>query len=150
MESLLLALRLGLAALLYAFLGAVLLMLWRDLRGFERERPAFRPRGQLVVVEVPPEETEEPAQSMLARAFPLQPVTSIGRSPSNTVVIPDTYASSQHALITWREGQWWLEDRESRNGTRLNGQRIQEPRLVTAGDVIGVGKTKLRVEIDEA
>jgi pSer/pThr/pTyr-binding forkhead associated (FHA) protein len=77
-------------------------------------------------------------------------VTSIGRSPSNTVVIADTYASSQHALLAWREGHWWLEDRESRNGTRLNGELVEEPRLVSTGDVIRLGQTKLRLEVDGA
>jgi pSer/pThr/pTyr-binding forkhead associated (FHA) protein len=73
-------------------------------------------------------------------------VTSIGRSPGNTIVIPDTYASSQHALLTWREGQWWLADQNSRNGTTLNGAAIQNPTIVSSGDVIGVGRMQLRLE----
>jgi pSer/pThr/pTyr-binding forkhead associated (FHA) protein len=83
-------------------------------------------------------------------SFPLQPVTSIGRSPANTIVIPDTYASSQHALLTWREGRWWLRDRDSRNGTLLNAKPVEEPTVVATGDVIGVGQTKIRLEIDDA
>jgi pSer/pThr/pTyr-binding forkhead associated (FHA) protein len=78
--------------------------------------------------------------------FPLRTVNSLGRSPANTVVIPDTYASSQHALLAQREGQWWLEDRNSRNGTLLNGGRIEEPTIVSSGDLIGVGRTQLRLE----
>ena len=51
MDILLLILRLTLAGLLYAFLGAVLLMLWRDLRGEGAERSSMRPQGRLVVLE---------------------------------------------------------------------------------------------------
>lgn len=133
------------AGLLYAFLGAVLLMLWRDLRGEGAERGGMRPQGRLVVLEATP----EPGQWSAGRAFPLQPVTSIGRSPGNTIVIDDTYASSQHALLTWRENRWWLRDRDSRNGTLLNGERVEEPTLVATGDVIELGQTKLRVELDQ-
>ena len=34
--------------------------------------------------------------------------------------ISDPYASGEHSLVAWRSGQWWLEDRDSRNGTLLN------------------------------
>lgn len=142
MDVLLLALRILLAALLYAFLAAVLVMLWRDLRQATAEREAARMGGQLVVLETEEESLAEGA------VFPLQPVTSIGRLPSNTVCIPDTYASARHTLLTWREGQWWLEDRGSRNGTLLNGTRINGPTVVSAGDVIGVGRTQLKLELE--
>ncbi len=144
MDIVLLVLRLLVAGLLYAFLGAILIILWRDLRQATVERQATRPESRLVVLEAP-----EGAADRLASgtAFALQPVTSIGRSASNAVVIPDTYTSSQHALLTWRDGQWWLEDRNSRNGTQLNGRVVEEATLVSAGDVIGVGRTRLKLEV---
>ncbi|MGD2148955.1 MAG: FHA domain-containing protein, partial [Anaerolineae bacterium] len=114
MDILLLVLRLALAGVLYAFLAAILLMLWRDLQQAAAHREPAQHAGHLVVVQTAGEEAEEPAVGAL---LPLRPVTSIGRSPGNTIVIPDTYASSQHALLTWREGQWWLADQNSRNGT---------------------------------
>jgi len=143
MDILLLALRLLLAILLYAFLATVLLMLWRDLRQATTSRETIRPGGQLVVLQTADETLT------VGTAFPLQPITSIGRSPANTIPIPDTYASAQHTLLTWREGQWWLEDRDSRNGTLLNGTRISGPTVVSAGDVIGVGRTQLKLEVEQ-
>jgi len=141
MDILLLALRLLLVFLLYAFLATVLVMLWRDLRQATTSREVTRPSGRLVVLHT--------ADETLAAgtAFPLQPVTSIGRSPTNTIPIPDAYASAQHALLTWREGQWWLEDRDSRNGTLLNGTRINSPTVVSTGDVIGVGRIQLKLDL---
>lgn len=147
MDILLLVLRLVLAGLLYAFLGAVLVLLWRDLRRTTTERSTAQPRGRLIIVETAPDQADAAAAG---RAFPLQPVTSIGRAPSNTVVIADTYASSQHALLTRREGHWWLRDQNSRNGTMLNGKPVEEPTLVSTGDVISIGQTTLRLETDEA
>ena len=142
MDILLLALRFLLAILLYAFLAAVLLMLWHDLRQATSSDEAARPGGRLVVLHA--------ADEVLAvgTAFPLQLVTSIGRSQNNTVAISDSYISAQHTLLAWRQGQWWLEDQDSRNGTRLNDTPIGGPTVVSAGDVIGVGRTQLKLELE--
>lgn len=143
MDILLLALRLLVALLLYVFLGTVLLMLWRDLRQTTSKREAAPSRGRLVVIQTGDQALE------VGETFLLQPVTSIGRSAANTIVIPDTYISAQHALLTWREGRWWLEDRDSRNGTHLNRTRISKPTVVSAGDVITVGHTQLKLTLND-
>lgn len=142
MDVLLLALRLLMAVLLYAFLAAVLLMLWRDLQQATVGHEAIRSSGQLVVLRAEDSELAE------GTVFALQPVTSIGRAPTNTITIPDSYASAQHALLTLKEGQWWLEDRDSRNGTLLNSARINEATVVSAGDIIGIGRTELKLELE--
>ncbi|MCX7680988.1 MAG: FHA domain-containing protein [Anaerolineae bacterium] len=141
MELLLLLLRVLLAALLYSFLAAILIMLWRDLRRETEDQMATRPEGRLVPIH--PQESAAAAGSPI----PLQPVTSLGRAPDNTVCIQDQFASAHHALLIWREKQWWLEDRDSRNGTLLNGERIHGPTVVCSGDVIEVGRTKFRLEL---
>jgi pSer/pThr/pTyr-binding forkhead associated (FHA) protein len=142
MDILLLVLRVLLAILLYAFLTAMLVMMWRDLRRATGSREIPRRGGQLIVLQT----TDEAIK--VGTAFSLQPVTSIGRSPSNTIIIADTFASSQHALISWKESQWWLEDQDSRNGTLINETRITDPTVVSAGDVIGIGQTMLKLELE--
>ena len=76
----------------------------------------------------------------------LTPFTTIGRSDNNSIVISDPYASGEHALVTWRNGQWWLEDRDSRNGTLLNDLPVETPLIISHGDVIGIGQVQLRFE----
>lgn len=140
-EILLTVLRLGLALSLYGFLAVAFYFLWRDLRRMGRGEVYPHPEGRLVVVEAGERGPE------VGTVFPLQEVTSLGRSPGNTVVLPDPFASAHHALLSWREGHWWLEDQGSTNGTTLNGERIHRPTVVSAGDLIGIGKVVLRVEI---
>jgi pSer/pThr/pTyr-binding forkhead associated (FHA) protein len=140
METLLLILRLLAAALLYGFLAAVFVLLWRDLKNTGEDQQATRPSGRLVLLD----ETEQGQ----ATAFQLLPVTSIGRAPNNTVPIADSYASGQHALLSWRESQWWLEDLSSRNGTLLNEERIVAPSVVASGDIIQIGRVHLKVELE--
>jgi hypothetical protein len=81
-------------------------------------------------------------------AYPLLPFTTIGRAATNTIQLPDSFASTHHALLALRSGQWWLEDRESRNGTLLNGQSLTGPTVISTGDVIGIGRIQLKVELD--
>jgi pSer/pThr/pTyr-binding forkhead associated (FHA) protein len=143
MDVLLLALRILLALLLYSFLIALFAMLWRDLRQSATRREPARRAGRLVLLESPGEEGPDPGTS-----FALQPITSLGRSRRNTVPITDTYASAQHALLTWRHGQWWLEDRHSRNGTLLNDTPISGPTVISSGDIIGVGRVSFKLELE--
>ena len=80
--------------------------------------------------------------------FPLLTITSLGRAPTNTIPVTDNFASSEHALITLRGGQWWLEDRHSRNGTTLNDVPVLQPIVVTNGDIIGIGSVRLRLNLE--
>lgn len=141
MEILLLALRVLLALLLYAFLATVVVLLWRDLRRAEGRAEDLKPKGRAVVIK------SGDAQLAVGAVLALQPVTSIGRAKGNTIRIPDEYASAHHALLTWREGQWHLEDRASRNGTILNDSRIGRATIVRAGDIVRIGETELRLEL---
>jgi hypothetical protein len=137
------ALRLLLALLLYSFLGLLLWLLWQDVRQTAKASLARSRRlGRLVVLE-----STLPALAPGAH-FPLLPVTSLGRAATNTAPIPDDAVSLEHALLHLREGQWWLEDLDSRNGTRLNEAPVTQPAPVVPGDVIGIGHTKLKIEIE--
>jgi hypothetical protein len=140
MEELLLGLRILAAAILYSFLGALLLMLRRDLRSDSGRSEAAKPSAKLIVID------SEERVLETGTTFPLAAVTSIGRGPGNTISIADSYASTHHALISWRGSQWWLEDQGSRNGTMLNGEPIVAPTVVASGDIVGVGRTAFRLE----
>ncbi len=64
--------------------------------------------------------------------------TTIGRWPDNDVVVDDRWVSRYHAQIHREEERYLVEDRDSRNGTFVNGQRIIEPRVLADGDTIQV------------
>lgn len=148
MDWLLLLLRLLLAVALYLFLGAVLFLLWRNLRcSNEADHISSRRYGQLIVIGLPPVNDVAEEVLQIGSTFPIQPVTSLGRSTDNTIIIPDTYASSEHALLAYRGGQWMLEDRGSRNGTMLNRVMIAGPTVVSSGDIVGIGQVDLRLEL---
>jgi hypothetical protein len=63
---------------------------------------------------------------------------TIGRNPDNTWRLEGTLVSRHHALITLQDGQCLLYDRESTNGTYVNGRRVAQHPL-QAGDQIQIG-----------
>ncbi|HPZ43765.1 MAG TPA: FHA domain-containing protein [Bacillota bacterium] len=63
----------------------------------------------------------------------------IGRSEENDIPTVDSFASTRHARIYLKEGQYWLEDLNSTNGTFLNGVQISKPTVLANADMIRVG-----------
>ena len=63
---------------------------------------------------------------------------SVGRDPSNDIVIPRESISSLHATIDYKNGYYYLEDLRSTNGTKLNDKPIEEnsPVRLKSGDKI--------------
>lgn len=68
---------------------------------------------------------------------------SIGREPKAEVPVADPAVSSTHAQIIVHEGNLYLRDLGSRNGTFVNVQLVTVPHLLRQGDVIHVGDTDI-------
>jgi len=67
---------------------------------------------------------------------------SIGRDPTNDVVIADALVSRRHARIVFDGREYLFHDCESANGSLLNGDRVSERRL-SDGDVLWLGASRL-------
>jgi len=57
----------------------------------------------------------------------------------------DTAASRQHARISFLDGDYWVEDLNSTNGTWVNRHRIRRTVELHRGDVIEVGEHRFEV-----
>ena len=69
---------------------------------------------------------------------------SIGRAPNNDVQITDPTVSSHHARIFTYLNSSYIEDLQSRNGTFLNGKRIDK-HVLRPGDTVQLGNHILTV-----
>ena len=72
------------------------------------------------------------------------PIT-IGRAEDSTLVITDDFASARHARLVPRDGQWFVEDLGSTNGTYLDRGKVSGPTPVPLGVPIRIGRTSLEL-----
>ena len=64
-------------------------------------------------------------------------VNSVGRLPDNAVCLKDDHVSRRHcAVIVHSDGRCELHDIASKNGTLLNGKKLQGPTPMAPGDQI--------------
>lgn len=69
---------------------------------------------------------------------------SIGRSPDSTVALSDRWTSRNHAEIQLLEnGDYYLVDLGSGNGSFVNGQRVVMPVRLKDGDLLTLGRTEI-------
>jgi hypothetical protein len=130
--------RLLFLALLYIFLARVVRSLLQDLRAAARE-PGASP-GRLIIVESPAGEPEQ------GRSFDLDAITTLGRDVNNAIVIDDPFASSEHAVLTFRGRSWYVEDLGSTNGTFVNGRAVAAVSPLGFGDEVSIGQVRMRLE----
>jgi len=75
--------------------------------------------------------------------------TSVGRSHTNTVVICDRFVSAKHCDILVNGSEVIVRDLGSRNGTFVNGRRLQNQQCgVKSGHIIAFGSVQARLEIE--
>jgi ABC-type multidrug transport system ATPase subunit/pSer/pThr/pTyr-binding forkhead associated (FHA) protein len=74
--------------------------------------------------------------------YPLEAAELIvGREPDVSLQIDSPGVSRRHARLYLQDGQYFLEDLNSSNGTFLNGERLVQPRRLKSGDVIRLGQS---------
>jgi len=143
-ELIIFTLRLVAGLSLLGFMLTLFVLVWRGLRQVDRQLQAS-PKTSGWLSRLSPG-LDEP-EGAVSR-FRLHPITTLGRSSSNTIVVSDDFTSAEHARILLERGTWWLEDRRSRNGTRLNEAAIDKRTRLADGDVISIGKSSFRLALD--
>jgi pSer/pThr/pTyr-binding forkhead associated (FHA) protein len=134
-----LILRILLVCALYAFLGTTLWVMWRELSATSDQLSGRKIRAIRLRVDTA---SHEP----IVRTFAKAEVT-LGRDPASDLPLADEAVSARHAVMTFHHGQWWIEDLGSRNGTRLNAQRLEGATVLTHGDEIACGKSRIEVNL---
>jgi pSer/pThr/pTyr-binding forkhead associated (FHA) protein len=126
---LLLFVRIVMGAVLFGFLIYLLVTLRQDLKQ-QAPRLSTVPSARLVF-------NNDPLEGV---SYSLENVNLIGRAADNTIKLDHDLVSAHHARLSYLSGlQWWLEDLGSRNGTIVNGIKVDQPLAVTDGDEITFG-----------
>jgi pSer/pThr/pTyr-binding forkhead associated (FHA) protein len=103
-----------------------------------RERPTGRRAGARLRIVEP---TDRSGQN-----YEIGEEVVLGRSPACAISLErDSFASSVHARIYQRDGEMWVEDLGSRNGTYVNDERLEGPVPLERGDLVKIGATVFEV-----
>jgi hypothetical protein len=149
--------KLGFLAVLWLFVLTTVSVMRSDLFG---TRLVSRPpgRGPRQPAPAPPAREERPARPKRRRGAPHllvitegplggttvelgdAPIT-LGRASDNTIVLADEYASGHHARFVGQDGEWYVEDLGSTNGTWVERARVTGPTPVRPGVPVRVGQT---------
>ena len=79
------------------------------------------------------------AETGASLSIPLTRTVTIGRVEGNDVVVHDSAMSRQHARIEVTDDGLTIVDLGSLNGVLLNGERMEQARVLEEGDVLQVG-----------
>jgi hypothetical protein len=147
-EPVLTVLKFCLFALLYLFLARVLWVVSRELKG----TPAFAVAAPSVAA--PARSARKPWKVIVLDPEPdrgrehwIEGEATLGRASGCSISFPnDTFVSQVHARMLERDGQLWLEDLGSTNGTLLNGRPVSESVRVRKGDQLQLGQSILEVQ----
>jgi pSer/pThr/pTyr-binding forkhead associated (FHA) protein len=143
-ELTLTVIKLGFLAMLWLLVLSVTSAMRADLFGVRPQksttptRPASKTRSsrgaptRAVIVDGPDK----------GRSVPLTgaPV-SFGRGADCTVPLADEYVSTKHARLLFHDGQWYVEDLGSTNGTYLGNERLTRSVPVRPRNRVRLGKT---------
>jgi DNA-binding NtrC family response regulator/pSer/pThr/pTyr-binding forkhead associated (FHA) protein len=72
----------------------------------------------------------------------------IGRGLECDVILADPLASRVHAIVVCQDGDWWVRDAGSRNGTYVSGQKVDEARVID-GAMLKVGSSEFEFRQSE-
>ncbi len=156
-DSLLTILKFCFLALLYLFFMRVLRAVWAEMKApppaaaapMAAPAPASRGGagqggrsargggGRLRVIE--PAETK-------GHTYELADELTVGRAGGCQITLDDTFVSQLHARVFRRDGQLFVEDLGSTNGTFLNRKKVTAPVAIRKGDRLQIGKTVMELQ----
>jgi pSer/pThr/pTyr-binding forkhead associated (FHA) protein len=144
-------------AVLWLFVIAAVGVIRADLWGSKAAAKALRPRKA-----AQPARQPKPAAPRAKRAEPTKLVITqgaragatldlfgteivMGRGNDVTLPLGDDYSSGRHARLFSQNGQWFVEDLGSTNGTFLGRDKVSRPEPVSVGAQIRIGKTVIEL-----
>ena len=123
---------------LYAFLGLIIFILWKDLINAEKTI-AGNLQTPITIRDISQDEVRNFRDNEIF----------VGRDEIAQIRFQhDEAVSNMHARLFYKENNWWVEDLLSTNGTFLNQNPINTPAIIISGDQITCGKTTIEITME--
>jgi len=139
-----LALRIGLVAVLYGFLLVVLRSAGQSLQTAQAPtatRPSRRLDLRLTVL------AAAGTGLTVGQAVDVGEELTLGRAAAVGLVLADATVSAEHARVARVGRDWVVRDLGSTNGTLVNGSRVNGQTMLQDGDILALGGVQLKVTI---
>lgn len=75
----------------------------------------------------------------ISEEYSIEKGLKFGRQVDNDVVLADNFVSKHHSEIIVDEGEYFIKDLDSSNGTYINEEKIEDVVKLKHGDRIGIG-----------
>lgn len=144
--SLLLFLRIAIVVVLYLAILQIVFVARREMR--QEARAAARGTaphqarvvGHLAVLDKGSTKLRD------GEVFNIEEITTLGRDPTSSIQLDSGYTSISHARIVFdaRDSTLWVEDMDSRNGTYVDGQKVNGRVAVSPGSTLQIGDTRFK------
>lgn len=123
--------------IIYLFIFSVIRLIYLDVRKMSRFAGNSANDSQCASLKYA--KSRVTLQSQIKNRYTIYEEAIIGRGRSCDIAIKEDFISAKHAYIWYEDGEWYLEDLGSRNGTAVNGQRIRDIVILDPEDVISFG-----------
>ena len=130
---------------IYVFIFAIIRMIFKDIHK-EARREEFVATQSAPILRVITKSGRGNNEARNDYALDKMKIVG-GRSANCDIQIGDLMVSKKHFCIWFEDDEWRIRDLNSRNGTFLNGQRVDEPYLLDDGDRIRVGEMELEFRV---
>ena len=118
--------------IIYMFIFSIIRLIYLDIKGISKLKHGDGAYLKLV-------NKKESLPFKIDEDYVIQKELSLGRKSDNDIVIKDPFVSKIHFKIVENEGQCFLEDLKSSNGTFLNGEKLLDASRLSNGDRIRIG-----------
>lgn len=121
---------------IYLFIFSIVRLIYLDIKSTNSRKTGFTEFPYIKLIN-----QKETLDFRVEEAYTLDRSIVIGRQDTSDIVIKDPYISGKHIKFEKSEDGWWLKDLESKNGTRINGEKMKSNDRVPlkSGDRIGFG-----------
>lgn len=118
---------------MYMFIFSIIRMIYLDIRGMEGI--VLEEESYLKLIS-----NKDNIPYKIKKNYIIDKELSLGRHRDNDIVLKDQFISKKHLKIIESEGEYFLEDLNSSNGTYLNREKISDIVRLKNRDIIRVGQ----------
>jgi len=122
-------------AIIYLFILSIIRLIYLDIKGISGEISDGSRYLKLI-------NRKDSLPFNVKEHYPVEGEITLGRSNNNKIILKDPYISKNHLKIAEDEGDFYLVDLGSVNGTFLNGEKILDVVKLKNGDRIRVGQVE--------